>query len=82
MIEILGSLWCRTFHREITRPVNGQYICLRCLRQFSAQWQPGSVRKHPEFRQEPRQGSILGQGGATTHAESPTRASTGFPSRF
>lgn len=34
------SRWiCRHLHRGITRPVNGEYICLRCQRRFPVLWQ-------------------------------------------
>jgi hypothetical protein len=36
MIEAFMRLWCRTFHHEITRPLGGQYGCLKCLRMFEA----------------------------------------------
>jgi hypothetical protein len=31
-IERLGNLICRLMHHEITRPVQGQYVCLECMR--------------------------------------------------
>jgi hypothetical protein len=34
----VGNLYCRTFHREISRPVNGRYRCWRCLREFDLGW--------------------------------------------
>lgn len=34
------SRWlCRHLHRGITRPVCGEYICLRCQRRFPVLWQ-------------------------------------------
>ena len=33
--ERLGALICRWMHQEITRPVQGHYICLECLRRHS-----------------------------------------------
>jgi hypothetical protein len=36
MIEAIMRLWCRTFHHEITRPLGGQYGCLKCLRMYEA----------------------------------------------
>jgi hypothetical protein len=34
----LGSLRCRLFHGQISRPVNGHYRCWTCLREFRAGW--------------------------------------------
>ncbi len=34
----LGNAYCRTFHRAISRPVNGKYHCWRCLREFDPGW--------------------------------------------
>ena len=31
-MERLGNFICRLMHHEITRPVQGQYICLECMR--------------------------------------------------
>ena len=33
--ERLGLALCRLTHHQITRPVQGQYVCLRCLRRYS-----------------------------------------------
>ena len=47
MRERFARWWCRTFHGPITRPVNGEYICLRCQRRFEA------LRTMPEFTAKP-----------------------------
>jgi hypothetical protein len=39
MRERLSRWICRHLHRGITRPVNGEYICLRCQRRFPVLWQ-------------------------------------------
>ena len=44
MIERLARLWCRHAHRKITTPVNGKYVCLRCLREYPAWVKPELVR--------------------------------------
>ena len=31
--------WCKKFHGEITRPVNGEYTCLTCLRRYPVPWE-------------------------------------------
>ncbi len=33
-----GKLYCRLFHKSISRPVNGHYHCWKCLREFQARW--------------------------------------------
>jgi hypothetical protein len=38
MLAAIGSLYCRSFHRDISRPVNGKYRCWRCLREFETGW--------------------------------------------
>jgi hypothetical protein len=35
LFERLGNILCRLLHHEITRPVQGQYICLECLRRHA-----------------------------------------------
>jgi hypothetical protein len=35
-MEKLKRIFCRLFHRSITRPVNSEYTCLTCLRKFPA----------------------------------------------
>lgn len=34
----IGNLYCRAFHRSISRPVNGKYRCWQCLREFDMEW--------------------------------------------
>jgi hypothetical protein len=34
----LGKLYCRMFHRDISRPFHGRYVCWKCLREFDAGW--------------------------------------------
>jgi len=34
----LGNLYCRLFHRSISRPVGRKYRCWRCLREFEVGW--------------------------------------------
>jgi hypothetical protein len=35
LLERLGNLICRLLHHEITRPVQGHYTCLACLRKHN-----------------------------------------------
>ena len=35
---MIGRWLCFWFHREITRPVHGHYVCLRCLREWPVEW--------------------------------------------
>ena len=34
LLEFLRRWICHNFHRSITRPVRGEYICLRCMRRY------------------------------------------------
>lgn len=34
----MRKLICRWFHRQITTPVCGHYVCLRCLLRFPVEW--------------------------------------------
>jgi len=36
MIERFCRWWCLKFHRNVTRPYQGKYDCLRCLRTYEA----------------------------------------------
>jgi hypothetical protein len=38
MIEALRRQWCRSFHKEVLRPVRGKYICASCLREWPVHW--------------------------------------------
>ncbi len=38
LMSELGALRCRVFHRDISRPVHGQYRCWICLREFRSDW--------------------------------------------
>jgi hypothetical protein len=33
-----GKLYCRVFHKAISRPVAGKYRCWKCLREFELEW--------------------------------------------
>jgi hypothetical protein len=33
-----GNLYCRLFHKSISRPVQGKYRCWKCLREFELEW--------------------------------------------
>ena len=34
-LERLGFTICRLMHHQITRPVQGQYVCLKCMRKHA-----------------------------------------------
>jgi hypothetical protein len=35
LLQRLGILICRLMHDQITRPVQGHYTCLKCMRHYS-----------------------------------------------
>ncbi|MBZ5595749.1 MAG: hypothetical protein LAP39_26210 [Acidobacteriia bacterium] len=34
-LQRLGNFMCRWTHHKITRPVQGHYVCLECMRRYS-----------------------------------------------
>ena len=38
MLVTAGNLYCRLFHKSISRPVAGKYHCWKCLREFDLEW--------------------------------------------
>ena len=34
-LKRLGTVLCRLMHHQITRPVQGQYTCLECMRRYT-----------------------------------------------
>lgn len=38
IVERLAMKWCQLFHKQISRPVNGEYKCWKCLREFEVRW--------------------------------------------
>jgi hypothetical protein len=34
----VGSIYCKLFHKAISRPVGGKYRCWKCLREFDLEW--------------------------------------------
>jgi hypothetical protein len=38
LLAVAGNIYCRLFHRSISRPVNGKYRCWKCLREFEPGW--------------------------------------------
>ena len=37
-LKALRRLWCRWFHRRISRPFHGAYVCFECLEWFEVEW--------------------------------------------
>ena len=37
-LAAVGNVYCRVFHKAISRPVNGKYRCWKCLREFDLGW--------------------------------------------
>jgi len=38
LLHLMGGLYCRLFHKAISRPVRGKYSCWKCLREFELTW--------------------------------------------
>jgi hypothetical protein len=38
MIERILAAWCRNMHGAPMWPVNGKYICRKCLRSHTVEW--------------------------------------------
>ena len=38
IVAAIGNLYCRSFHKAISLPVNGKYRCWQCLREFDPRW--------------------------------------------
>ncbi len=38
LLATAGNLYCRLFHKSISRPVAGKYRCWKCLREFELEW--------------------------------------------
>lgn len=38
LFAAVGNLYCRLFHKSISRPVGGRYRCWKCLRDFELDW--------------------------------------------
>ena len=34
----IATQWCRTMHSAVMWPVNGRYVCPRCLREYAVDW--------------------------------------------
>ncbi len=49
----LTNLWCKAMHPAPMWPINGHYVCPRCLRSYPVPWeQPLPVSPAPEERTE------------------------------
>jgi len=35
---LFGRVFCRMFHRSLSRPVRGKYRCWKCLREYEITW--------------------------------------------
>lgn len=50
MLEAIAVWWCRQTHRKIMTPVNGQYKCAECLREFPVTWRTAGCEWVPKKR--------------------------------
>lgn len=44
--DIAGRLWCGVMHDQITWPINGQYRCRKCQREYTISWNRNDVSFH------------------------------------
>ena len=63
----LGVAWCSLFHRAVSQPWKGRYVCLTCGRAYPVPWEEGEIyarrvgaaiparRSFPVFEFEPAQ---------------------------
>lgn len=55
--------WCKLFHTETTRPVNGHYTCLGCGREYECDWDQGPINlKEEEHERREHQLGFWGRG--------------------
>ena len=38
MFRLVGEFWCKAVHARPMWPINGYYICSRCLRKYPIDW--------------------------------------------
>ena len=43
MLKWVGELWCKGTHGQLMWPVNGHYICSKCLREYPVHWEKNHV---------------------------------------
>jgi hypothetical protein len=43
MLNWFSELWCKRMHTKAMWPIHGRYVCSRCLREFTLDWE-GSPR--------------------------------------
>ena len=46
----LAEFWCKTMHPSPMWPINGHYLCRKCLRKYPVKWELGSDRAHTRKR--------------------------------
>lgn len=39
MFQLIGELWCKAVHTQTMWPVNGNYLCAKCLRRYPVAWE-------------------------------------------
>jgi hypothetical protein len=47
LLSSVSKVWCQTTHPSPMWPVNGQYRCPKCLRQFPVPWEEKQAQVVP-----------------------------------
>jgi hypothetical protein len=62
LLHVLGSLWCRLMHRQISWPLCGHYVCFQCGRSFDVTWHGRTSVSDPSVPQPIRSMEALRHG--------------------
>jgi hypothetical protein len=54
MVERISRWWCAHFHHQISNPVMGCYVCLKCLRIYRAEGMVPDATTPPPRMTAPR----------------------------
>lgn len=57
-MEPLKKWWCKHFHRQVFRPVNGMYRCGECLRTWPVPWQEPPSNEMTAAREQVQSASL------------------------
>jgi hypothetical protein len=48
MLNWMRTTWCKNVHTGAMWPINGKYICPRCLHEYAVPWETPAPRHTPQ----------------------------------
>ncbi len=61
MLNWMRVTWCKSMHTEAMWPINGKYICPRCLHEYPVPWEVPATAAGASVHHAPEAASYAAQ---------------------